>query len=92
MIESTSDVAVRTAVVRAADGIRFTATGADDEELIPKLLEYVAGRCDDTLWPAASREVRRLIADHRDADAIAFYFRNVGSRWDEEWLEIDAAG
>lgn len=89
MIATATDVAVRTAVVRAADGVRFTATGCTDDELRPQVIAYVASRCEDVLWPAASREVRRLIADHREADAIAVYFRNVGLRWDEEWLELE---
>jgi hypothetical protein len=91
MLTATVDLAVRTAVVRAADGVRFTATASDDEALLPRVVEYVASRCDDVLWPEASREVRRLIADHRESDAIAAYFRNVGLRWDEEWLELRAA-
>jgi hypothetical protein len=84
-----ADAAVRTAVVRAADGVRFSATGHGEDALLPQVVEYVASRCDDVLWPAASREVRQLIADHRESEAIAVYFRNVGLRWDEEWLEME---
>jgi hypothetical protein len=88
MVAPVADIAVRTAVVRAADGIRFSATGCGDEELRPQVVEYIASRCDDVLWPLAAREVRTCIAEHRYADAIATYFGNVGSRWDEEWLEV----
>jgi hypothetical protein len=91
MIATAPVVALRTAVVRAADGVRFTATACSDDELTLQVCAYVASRCNDMLWPAESREVRRLIAGHREADAIAAYFRSVGSRWDEEWLEMKAA-
>ena len=89
MIASATGIATRTAVVRAADGVRFTATASCNEPVTRQLIEYIASRCDDVLWPAVAREVRQLIATHRDSDAIAAYFSNVGFRWDEEWLEIN---
>ena len=91
MIAPVADVAVRTAVVRAADGVRFAATALDDASLTPQVIEYIAGRCDDVLWPAAAREVHQLIAAHRHSDAIAVYFANVGLRWDKEWLELEGS-
>ena len=89
MTAPATDVAVRTAVVRAADGVRFAASAPDEEGLAPPLIEYITSRCDDVLWPAVAREVRHLIETHRHSDAIAAYFSNVGFRWDEEWLEVD---
>ncbi len=88
MTATALDQRLHTAVVRAADGVRFIATAADDDGVSSQLIDYVASRCDHVLWPAAAREVRRLIAEHRHAEAIATYFSNVGRRWDEEWLEI----
>ena len=79
---------LHTAVVRAADGVRFVATATDDDAVSSRLIDYIASRCDDVLWPASAREVRRLVAEHRHSEAIATYFSNVGRRWDEEWLEI----
>ena len=87
MIATAADVQVRTVIVRSADGVRFIAAAAEDDELTSQLIEYVASRCDEVLWPPAAREVRQLIADRRESDAVAVYFRNVGRRWDEEWLE-----
>jgi hypothetical protein len=84
------DQRLHTAVVRAADGVRFIATATDDDGVFSSVIDYIANRCDDVLWPAPAREVRRLIAEHRHSEAIATYFANVGRRWDEEWLEIRA--
>jgi hypothetical protein len=81
---------LHTAVVRAADGVRFVATAADDDGVSSQLIEYIASRSDHVLWPAPACEVRRLIAEHRHSEAIALYFSNVGRRWDEEWLETGA--
>ena len=88
MTATALDQSLHTAIVRAADGVRFIATAADDDGVSSQLIDYVAGRCDHVLWPAPAREVRRLIAERRHAEAIAMYFSNVGRRWDEEWLEI----
>jgi hypothetical protein len=88
MTATALDQCLHTAVVRAADGVRFVATAADNDGVSSQLIDYIAGRCDHVLWPAPAREVRRLIAEHRHAEAIAAYFSNVGGRWDEEWLEI----
>jgi hypothetical protein len=85
------DMRLHTAVVRAADGVRFTATAADDDGVSSQLVDYIASRCDHVLWRGPAREVRRLIAEHRHSEAIATYFSNVGRRWDEEWLEIRTA-
>jgi hypothetical protein len=75
------------ALVHAPDGVRFTATASCGDDLARQLVDYIAERCDDTLWPATAREVSLLIAAGRDHDAIDAYFANVGQRWDEEWLE-----
>ena len=88
MMATALDQRLHTAVVRAADGVRFIATAADDEGVSSQVIEYIASRCDHVLWPAPAREVRRLIAEDRHSEAIATYFSNVGRRWDEEWLEI----
>jgi len=87
MTATALDQRLHTAVVRAADGVRFIATAADEDGVSSQLIDYIASRCDDVLWPASACEVRRLIAEHRHAEAIAAYFSNVGRRWDEEWLE-----
>jgi hypothetical protein len=87
MTATALDQSLHTAVVRAADGVRFIATAADDDGVSSQLIDYIASRCDHVLWPVAAREVRRLIAEHHHAEAIARYFANVGRRWDEEWLE-----
>jgi hypothetical protein len=76
----------RVAVVRAQDGVLFTASGSTDAEVAAQLVTYIGKRCDDVLWPAVADEVRRLIHDHRDDEAIAMYFACVGQRWDEERL------
>ena len=88
MTATALDQRLHTAVVRAADGVRFIATAADDDGVSSRLIEYIASRCDHVLWPSPAREVRRLIAEHRHSEAIATYFSNVGRRWDEEWLEV----
>jgi hypothetical protein len=87
MTPTAFDRRVHTAVVRAADGVRFIATAGDDDGVSSQLIDYIVSRCDDVLWPAPACEVRRLIAEHRHSEAIAMYFSNVGRRWDEEWLD-----
>jgi hypothetical protein len=78
--------ATHVAVVRGADGVLFTASGASDGEIAAELVTYIAERCDDVLWPADANEVRRLIDAHREDEAITLYFASVGQRWDEERL------
>lgn len=90
MISSAIQSPLHTAIVRAPDGVRLIATAVDDDGLRPKIIDYIASRCDDVLWPAPAQEVRRLIAEHRESDAIFTYFTNVGERWDKEWLELDS--
>ena len=78
-----------TAVVHAADGVRFRASAAGVVERSSRILDYVVERCQYTLWPRAADEVRARIAAGDVDGAIATYFANVGERWDEEWLETD---
>jgi len=87
MIDTPVATVTHTAVVHAPDGVRFVASASDEAEVAAQLIGYISARCDDTLWPAAAREVRTLIAERRETDAIAAYFANVGQRWDEERLE-----
>lgn len=77
-----------TAVVHAADGVRFTASASSEAERSSHVLGYVCDRCDYTLWPEAAGEVRALVAAGDAEEAIAAYFLNVGERWDAEWLEL----
>jgi hypothetical protein len=88
MTSTALDHLLHTAVVRAADGVRFIASAEDGDGVSSQLIDYIASRCDHVLWSAPAREVRRLIAEHRQSEAIATYFSNVGRRWDEEWLEL----
>ncbi len=75
-----------TAVVHAADGVRFTASADSIPALTQRLAEYVRERADDVLWPDEAAHVRRLLADGDLAAAVDCYFWNVGDRWDDEWL------
>jgi hypothetical protein len=77
-----------TAVVHAADGVRFVMTAHSPSLLIARVVEYIDGRCDDVLWPPIAKEVHALIAADRLYAAIATYFAHVGERWDEERLEL----
>jgi hypothetical protein len=78
-----------TAVVHAADGIRFVASAPSSADLANELVAYIAARCDDSLWPSVAAEVHAYIDDGNPDAAIATYFANVGQRWDHEWLELD---
>ena len=78
-----------TAVVHAADGVRFIATAPTSEALAGELAGYVAGRCDDALWPPVAARVRAFIDEGKPQSAIDTYFANVGQRWDAELLEVD---
>jgi hypothetical protein len=77
-----------TAVVRAADGVRFVTVGHCLDEIATALVAYIHGRCDDMLWPHAASAVHLLIEARRSFAAIATYFDHVGERWDEESLEL----
>ena len=78
-----------TATVLAADGVRFTATAEDPQQLSAQVVSYIGARCEYVLWPAEAREVRALIDAGKPFAAIASYFANVGRRWDLERLELD---
>jgi hypothetical protein len=77
-----------TAVVHAADGIRFVATATCPAHLTAQVIDYIRARYDDVLWPPAAREVRALMDSGKPYAAIALYFAQVGDRWDEERLEL----
>lgn len=77
-----------TAVVRAPDGVRFVVTGHSLDEVMSELLGYVRDRFRDVLWPRDARQVAELITMRDSHGAVAAYFGYVGSRWDEELLEV----
>ena len=77
-----------TAVIHAADGVRFAAAATNAWSLAWQVVDYIQGRCDDTLWPAIAAEVRGLIAAKQPYAAIGAYFLHVGARWDQEFLEL----
>jgi hypothetical protein len=77
-----------TAVVHAPDGVRFVAAGESADQVTAALVGYVRRRCDDVLWPSAARHVRALLQARESQAAVTAYFEHVGSRWDEERLEI----
>ena len=80
------------AVVQAEDGARLVVAARRPEQITTALVDYVLRRADHVLWPRAAVRVRSLI-EARDLDgAIATYFACVGSRWDEERLEIHVVG
>lgn len=76
------------AVVQAADGVRFVAVGVCGDQVAEPLVDYVRQRCDHVLWPRAASRVRALIEAGETYAAIAEYFDHVGSRWDEERLQV----
>lgn len=77
-----------TAVIYAADGVRFVATAQRPATLAAQIVTYLLRRCDHALWPTVAANVRSLVADDRPYAAIALYFAHVGERWDEERLEL----
>ena len=80
--------ALYTAVIHAADGLRFAAAATNAWSLAWQVVDYIQNRCDDTLWPAIAAEVRGLIAAKQPYAAIGAYFLHVGARWDQEFLEL----
>jgi hypothetical protein len=76
------------AVVCAADGVRFVAVGDNAAGLIGQLANYVRVRCGDVLWPSAAQQVRRLVDDGLPCAAIHLYFTHLGERWDAEHLTL----
>lgn len=83
-----SGSASTTAIVHAADGVRFVATAPCPDVLFARLAEYVRGRCDDVLWGDAARQVCRWLDDGHLHAAIALYFARTGERWDQERLDL----
>lgn len=77
-----------TAVVHAADGVRFVAVARGPDDLAAQVVDYISERCDHTLWPADARRVHQLIDGRSLYAAIAWYFSSVGGRWDAEHLEL----
>jgi len=82
----TERTTAHSAVVRAADGVRFVAVGRGPDEVARLLVDYIRGRCDHVLWPCDASRVRTLIDAGESYAAIDEYFEHVGSRWDEERL------
>jgi len=79
-----------TAVVHAADGVRFVASAASRSALMDAVAGYVERRCDDLLWPDDAASVRALIVAGKVSAAVGAYFAKVGDRWDREELEVNA--
>ena len=77
-----------TAVVHAADGVRFIAAARRPDELAARVVSYIRERCDDMLWPADARRVHKLIDERSSYAVIWLYFSSIGSRWDAEHLEL----
>ena len=77
-----------TAIVHAADGVRFVATAACPVELLARIAGYIRGRCDDVLWSDAARQVHELLDGGDLHAAIALYFARTGERWDQEHLDL----
>ena len=77
-----------TAIVHAADGVRFVASAQCPQHLTAQIVSYVRERCDDVLWPSVAKHVRELIEGEKPYAAIALYFAQVGERWDDERLEL----
>jgi hypothetical protein len=91
MIATISEVAF-SAIVSGPDGVRFSTTAISPAVRSSDLAAYIRDRCDYTLWPATALTVRRLLDAGRLDDAIEMYFAHVGSRWDEERLELREVG
>lgn len=77
-----------TGIVRAPDGVRFAVSGQSLDEVMSAVAEYVRERFRDVLWPRDARHVGELIARRDAYAAVAAYFALVGSRWDEELLDV----
>lgn len=75
------------AVVQAEDGVQFVAAGKSADEVAELLVDYIARRACHVLWPITAKRVAELIDAGDTNAAIAEYFENVGSRWDEERLQ-----
>ena len=87
MIATMSDVDY-CAVIRAVDGVQFSTRAPTAAARTSDLIAYIRERFDYTLWPTAAAQVRALLGAGELDEAIATYFANVGSRWDEERLEL----
>ena len=81
-----------TAIVHAADGVRFVASAACAEELFARIAGYTRGRCDDVLWAEAARQVHDLLDDGDLNAAVTLYFARTGERWDREHLDLVTVG
>ena len=77
-----------TAIVHAADGIRFVASANCPADVANQVGGYIRARCDFALWPSVAAEVKALLDDDHPYAAIALYFDRVGERWDDERLDI----
>lgn len=87
---ATASTTTIVAVVQASDGVRFVAAGKCADEVAELLVDYVCRRAEHVLWPGAAMRVSALIEAGDLNGAIAAYFENVGSRWDEERLHTYA--
>ena len=91
MIATMSEV-VYCAVVRDVNGVQFSTKAPTPTARTSDLVAYIIERFDYTLWPAAAGQVRAQLRAGELDDAVANYFANVGSKWDEERLELSEIG
>lgn len=88
----TGETTLMVALVHATDGVRFVAAGQHADQVADSLVDYLRPRCNDALSPAEALRVLALIEAGDTYTAIGEYFGHVGSRWDEERLEIHVVG
>jgi hypothetical protein len=84
-------VTIFTAVVHAADGVRFTAAATSRRELVAQLAGYARRRAAHVLEPDHAGRFRALVARGELEGGIEVYFGLVGERWDKEWLVTTAS-
>jgi hypothetical protein len=75
-----------TAVVHAADGVRFVVAMTNQSALFERLSQYVLANVEHQLWPRDCIAVIDMLRRGEFEAAVEHYFNCVGSRWDAEWL------
>jgi hypothetical protein len=80
--------ALHVGVVHGADGVRLVCAASTRAALDAQLAAYAERSIADRADAPARAVLRAMLEAGAVADALAFYFRLLRQRWDEERLEI----
>jgi hypothetical protein len=86
--EGEAAVALHIGVVHGADGVRHVCAASTRAALDAQLAAYAERSIADRADAAARAVLRTMLDAGAVGEALAFYFRLLRQRWDEERLDV----